>query len=138
MFEWSRPYPVWVYLLLGAACLGLIAAARALAISDRLRSWTLFVPRLIVLALLLALLLNPVRVQEHRLPSQPPQVHYLVDASRSMGLEVPLSRKARVEQAIGEADRRLHQGKRPRVQMFRFGVDLAALSELGQYRAVED
>jgi uncharacterized membrane protein len=138
MFEWLHPYPAWVYVLLGAACVGLIIAARALAISDRLRRWKLFVPRLIVLGLLLAVLLNPVRVQEHRLPSQPPQVHYLIDASRSMGLEAPQSRAVRVQQAIGETDRRLHSGKRPRLQMFRFGTELAALADLSQYRPVED
>ncbi|RPI89980.1 MAG: hypothetical protein EHM42_02115, partial [Planctomycetaceae bacterium] len=138
MFDWSSPYPVWVYLLLGAGCLALVAAARRLAISDRLRRWTLFIPRLIVLGLLLWVLLNPVRRQEHRLPAQPPHVHYLVDASRSMSLETPTSRAARVQQAIGEIDRRLPSDKRPRIQMFRFGADLAALPDLGQFSATDD
>lgn len=137
MFEWARPYPIWAYLLLAVGCLGLIAAARALAISDRLRSWTLFVPRLLVLALLIWVLLDPVRRQEHRLPSQPPQVDYLIDASRSMGLETPLSRATRVQQAIRETERWL-TGKRPRLQMFRFGSNFAALPDLAQFSATED
>ncbi|HET6882033.1 MAG TPA: glutamine amidotransferase [Pirellulales bacterium] len=138
MFEWSRPYPVWAYFLLAVALLGLIAAARRLAISDRLRSWTLFVPRLVVLALLLWVLLNPVRRQEHRLPSLPPQVHYLLDASRSMGLETPLSRATRVQQAIRETERKLPSSKHPRLQMYRFGSNFAVLADLTQFSATED
>ena len=138
MFEWSRPYPIWVYLLLGVGCLGLIAAARALAISDRLHRWTLFVPRLIVLALLLWVLLNPVRRQEHRLPAQPPQVDYLLDASRSMSLETPLSRATRVKQAIVETERKLPADKHPQLQMFRFGSSLAALADLAQFSTTDD
>jgi uncharacterized membrane protein len=138
MLDWSRPFPVWIYVLLALGCLALVIAARALAISERLRSWTLFVPRLMVLGLLLAVLLNPVRRQEHRLPAQPPQVFYLLDASRSMSLEAPRSRSMRVQQIIGEADRRLPPDKRPRLQMFRFGAELATLPDLGQYNTADD
>lgn len=139
MFDWSSPYPAWIYLALGIGCFGLIVLARRLAISDRLRRWTLFIPRLIVLGILLSILLNPVRRQEHRLPAQPAQVQYLLDGSRSMGLEAPASRATRVQQVIGEADRRLTTAAtRPRIQMFRFGDALATLPDLGQLSATDD
>src|ERR1700737_2244072 len=71
MFEFSTPYPGWLYGALAAGMVALIAVARSTAISDRLRNWLLFVPRLGVFSLLLAVLLNPVWRQELRLPAQP-------------------------------------------------------------------
>src|SRR5438045_4169889 len=100
MLEWSSPYPGWVYLILGAGFVVLIAIARRTAISDRLRRWWLFLPRLMVLSLLLLVLLNPVERRELRLPDQPAQVPFLIDASRSMALEQPQSRSLQVQQAI--------------------------------------
>ena len=48
MFEWSRPYSGWLYVALAVGIAVLIVVARKTAISARLRSWLLFVPRLIV------------------------------------------------------------------------------------------
>ena len=139
MLDWSSPYPVWIYLALAVGCLALILLARHWAISQPLRRWALFLPRLVVLGLLLAILLNPVRRQEHRLPAQPPQVLYLLDSSRSMGLEEPSSRANRVRQVIEETDRLLTTAApRPRISMFRFGTTLASLPDLSQFRPTED
>ena len=139
MFDWSSPHPAWIVFALGASGLGLIVLARRLAISHPLRRWTLFIPRVLVLGMLLWILLNPVRRQEHRLPAQPAQVQYLLDSSRSMALESPASRASRVQQAIGETDRLLRTASDPpRLQMFRFGTSLAPLPDLGQLQPTDD
>src|SRR5262245_25159713 len=133
MFEWSSPYSGGVYVALAAGLVALIAIARRTALSDRLRSWWLFIPRLCVLVLLLAVLLNPVRRREHRAPDHPAQVEFLVDASRSMALEQPHSRAVVVQQAIQSVEAQLPaEGKRPKVQLFRFGQQLASAADLTQ------
>lgn len=139
MREWSSPYPGWVYLIVAAGIVVLIVVARRTAISDRLRQWWLFLPRSIVLALLLGVLLNPVQRRDHRLPDQPAQVQFLVDASRSMALEQPQSRSLQVQQAIQMVDLQLQQQpNRPRVQLFRFGKDLASAADLSQLQPVDN
>ena len=74
------------------ALLLVLLAARLLARSPTARSWSLLLVRGSVLAVLLGLLLNPVRVTQNRLPPQAPEVVYLVDCSRSMALDKPSSR----------------------------------------------
>ena len=90
MPEWSSPYSAWLYVALAAGVATLIFVARRTAISDRLRSWLLFVPRLAVFTLLIVILLNPVLKHELRLPAQPAQVHFLMDVSRSMAFDQPV------------------------------------------------
>lgn len=138
MFEWSRPYSAWLYLALIVAMIVLVIVARRTAISDRLRSWLLFVPRAAVLALLLFVLLNPVRRTEHRLPAKPAQVQFLVDASRSMALEQPVSRAASVQRTIQEVHALLRQPDHAQVQLFRFGERLASAADLAQLRPADD
>lgn len=131
MFEWAHPYAGWIYVSAAVALLLLVALARRLAISDRLRSWLLFIPRLAVFALLLVVLLNPVRKTELRLPDQPAQVYCLVDGSRSMALEQPESRALAVQRVLQS----LNQGsspKSPRLQLFRFGEQLSSVSDISQ------
>lgn len=138
MFEWSRPYSPWLYLALVGAMTLLVVVARRTAISDRLRSWLLFVPRAAVLALLVFVLLNPVRRTEHRLPPQPAQVQFLVDASRSMALEQPVSRASQVQRTIQEVHSQLRQPDHAQVQLFRFGDRLASAADLAQLRPADD
>lgn len=138
MLEWSHPYAGWLYVALAAGFVALVVVARLTAISDRLRRWLLFVPRLAVLALLMGVLLNPVRRQELRLPAQPPQVHFLVDGSRSMGLEQPATRAQLVQRMIQETDARLGTGDRPKVQLYRFGERLASAADLAQLAPHDD
>ncbi len=139
MNEWSSPYPAWLYITIAGGLIVLLLIARRNAISDRLQSWTLFAPRLVVLALLLGILLNPVHRREHRLPDQPPQVHFLVDASRSMSLEEPLSRSMQVQQLIQGVDSKLRmQATRPRVQLFRFGQQLSSAADFSQLQPIDN
>jgi uncharacterized membrane protein len=66
-------------------------------------------------------------------------VHYLVDSSRSMALESPLSRAQQAQQVIAETDRTLATiPSRPRIQLFRFGTELASLPDLAQLRPIDD
>lgn len=139
MREWSSPYSEWVYLVLAFGIVVLIGVARQTAISSRLKQWWLFLPRAIVLSLLLGVLLNPVERREHRLPDQPAQVQFLVDSSRSMALEQPLSRSMQVQQAIQVVDAQLQQqADRPRVQLFRFGYQLSSAADLSQVQPVDN
>lgn len=139
MHEWSSPYPGWVYLVLAVGIVVLIGVARHTAISSRLKQWWLFLPRVIVLSLLLWVLLNPVERREHRLPDQPAQVQFLVDSSRSMALEQPISRSLQVQQAIQVVDAQLQQqADRPRVQLFRFGHQLSSAADLSHMQPVDN
>jgi uncharacterized membrane protein len=138
MTEWSRPYSLGLYVAAVAAVLVLIIIARRTAISDRLRSWSLFLPRLGVFALLLMIMLNPVKRTEHRLPPKPATVQFLVDGSRSMALEQPISRAAAAQQVIQEVNARLTQPDRPQVQLFRFGQQLASAADLSQLSPRDD
>jgi uncharacterized membrane protein len=138
MFEWSRPYAPWLYVVVVAAVIGLVIVARRTAISDRLRSWLLFIPRLAVFALLLFVLLNPVRRTEHQLPAEPAQVQFLVDASRSMALEQPVSRASLVERTITEVHSRLKSSDHVQLQLYRFGERLSSAADPAQLRPADD
>jgi uncharacterized membrane protein len=139
MREWASPYSFWIYLLLAGGIAVLLAIAYRTATSDRLRTWWLFVPRLLVLGLLLAILLNPVHRSEQRLPEQPGQVHFLVDASRSMALEQPQSRMLQAQQSIATAYQSLSAiDNPPRVQMYRFGNQLSSVSNPGELKPTDN
>ena len=139
MLEWSGAYSGWLYVAVAAGMVALIFVARWTAISDRLRRWSLFAPRLLVMLILLMVLLNPVRRREQRLSDQPPQVIFLVDSSRSMALEQPLSRALAVQQTIQEVDSQLQRHTdRPRVQLFRFGQQLSSAADFSQLSPNED
>lgn len=138
MAEWSSPYAGWLYVAAAVGIVVLVVVARRMAISDRLRSWLLFVPRMLVLALLVVILLNPVWKRELQLPAQPPQVDFLVDVSRSMAFDQPISRTNHVQAVIQGIDDRLKDPARPRVQLYRFGERLSSASDLAALRPGED
>jgi hypothetical protein len=104
-----------------------------------LRRWLLFVPRVGVFAILLLVLLNPVQRHEQGLPDQPALVHFLIDGSRSMALDRPVSRNAQVEQALNQLSRNLASNPTaPRTQWYRFGQSLAAATDASQLRPYDD
>jgi uncharacterized membrane protein len=138
MPEWSSPYSAWLYVALAAGVATLIFVARRTAISDRLRSWLLFVPRLAVFTLLIVILLNPVLKHELRLPAQPAQVHFLMDVSRSMAFDQPVSRMAHIQTALSGMNNWLTGPDRPRVQLYRFGDQLSSASDLAALRPRDD
>ena len=138
MPEWSSPYPGWLYFVLAAGMAALVVVARWTAVSDRLRSWLLFVPRIAVFSLLWTILLNPVWHSQRQLPAQPPQVDFLIDVSRSMALDQPTSRSMLVQGVIQETDRRLQGGDRPRIQYYRFGRQLSSAADTSQLNPTDD
>ena len=93
--EWSQPYPALIYAVVVVVLLLSLWGARKVAVSQRLRSWLLFVPRTMVLGGLLIILFNPVRLQEDQLPPHRARFTYLVDCSRSMALDGPSTRLER-------------------------------------------
>ena len=135
MMQWSLPYSWMVYAALAAGLCALLWAARRWAISPKLQSWLLLAPRAVVLAVLLLVLLGPIRRSEEQLPPRQPSVAYLIDCSESMALDRPESRLDRVRRTIAEADRLLPAGDRPRVQWFRFGEGLSAAAGMSQLDA---
>lgn len=139
MIEWARPYSAWLYLLVGAGMIVLVFVARRMAISPQLRRWLLFLPRCGVFAAVLLVLLNPVRRNEQGLPDQPALVHYLIDGSRSMALDRPMTRSATVQQVLEQSEIQLNRSAtRPRVQWYRFGRHLAAATDASQLQPRDD
>jgi uncharacterized membrane protein len=137
-YEWSPPYLTVVYVGVGAVLLILLVLARRFAKSQTARSWPLLLVRVSVLAILVLLLLNPVRVREDRLPPRLPAVAYLVDCSRSMALDAPVSRIEQVKGALTQSKKLLPQTSQPRVGLYRFGQELLAVTDLQQLTPEDD
>jgi uncharacterized membrane protein len=135
--DWSPPYGVWIYVALAPGLAVLLLLARRLARSQAARSRLLLLLRAGVLALLVLVLLNLVRVSETRLPPRPQEVVYLVDCSRSMALDRPLSRMQQVQQAIRQGQARLPADP-PRFSTYRFGAELAAADNPRTLEPTED
>jgi uncharacterized membrane protein len=87
----------------------------------------LWVLRGLILALLVAILANPVRVD--RLPGRVERsnVVYLLDTSASMALGESASRFAQAVQMVREVDRLVPAEKQPTLSVYRFGQRLAAI-----------
>lgn len=126
--QWAPPFPAWSAAALAAGVLALYLLLRW--VSGRpvapARRVGLLAVRLLTLAALAVVLLNPVRVDETPGPVERPKVVYLVDASQSMALGKGASRWDRVVETVHEAGR----GRDPRagaqLSVFRFGSRLAA------------
>ena len=122
--QWLPPYSVAVYLGLLAGCLLVLWLARRWATSPLARSPVLLVLRAIVLSLLILMLLNPVHRSEIRSPPRPGEIVFLVDCSKSMGLNRPGNRLGAGEGGAAAVQRRRGSSVRPSV--FRFGRQLSA------------
>ncbi|HEV3338758.1 MAG TPA: hypothetical protein VG125_00330 [Pirellulales bacterium] len=121
----------------GAALSVIAAAALAVVLLRKLlgpanavsRRWSLWVLRGAILAIVAAVLLNPVRVDELPGPVERPEMFYLLDTSASMQMGSPKSRWDESLETISEA----HQlaASSPAVaKPFRFGQRLAAIERL--------
>jgi len=137
MFQWMPKYDAWVYLTLIAACAALLWLARRLARSPVARNWWLVVLRAALLGLLLLVLLNPSMVTETRAPPQPSDLVFLVDCSRSMGLDRPVSRLERVKRAISSGARQA-AADQVQIRHFRFGDQMRVAATLDDFRAEDD
>jgi hypothetical protein len=86
----------------------------------------LYILRGLILLVLAALLLNPVRVQELPGSVDPPDVYCLLDSSHSMAMGTPATRWDESLRTIREADA-LGTRSHARLHLFRFGQKLAAI-----------
>ncbi len=136
-YEWSPPYNFWTYLGLGLALLALLLLARWSARTPAARSWTLLLLRGSVLALLIGILLNLTHVTEARLPALAPEVVYLVDCSRSMALDRPISRLQQVKQVI-EQGHHARTADAVRLSIYHFGDRLTAVKGMDDLRPTDD
>jgi uncharacterized membrane protein len=111
--------PAWAVLpwLAGAVALLVVAQRHMGAALTRSRHWALWACRAGALAVLAAVVLNPVHVSVTPAPAHRPEVHILLDASQSMKLGAPESRwqeatgllRAALEKQDGHADVRVHR-----------------------------
>jgi uncharacterized membrane protein len=136
--EWSHSDSAGTYIALGLGLAGLLLLARRFAAAPSARGLVLTLLRGSALAILVVILLNPVRVSESRRPGRKPGAVLLVDNSRSMGLERPTRRIDEANRLIAEAEARLTPDRRPRIEKYRFGRELSALEESEAPRAEED
>ncbi|HUY91548.1 MAG TPA: hypothetical protein VMV10_22600 [Pirellulales bacterium] len=95
------------------------------------RRWSLWLLRGAILAVLAAVLFNPVRVDESPGPVERPEMFYLIDASASMQMGSPVSRWDESLDLIANA-RRLAPESPVLPKPFRFGQQLAAIEHLPQ------
>ena len=94
----------------------------------------IIVLRSAAIGLVVLILLNPVRVEKVEYAGPPRSAIFLVDESRSMSLEAPLSRTQAVEQMIRRVDSLMRADRRPLIQTYGFGRELRAISEPAKAR----
>jgi uncharacterized membrane protein len=133
--QWLPPYSIAVYLGLLVGCLLVLWLARRWATSPLARSPLLLLLRVIVLSLLILILLNPVHRSEIRTPPRQAEIAFLVDCSKSMGLNRPGNRLEQVKQALRQCDAS-KCSVRPSV--FSFGRQLSAAASVEELRADDD
>jgi hypothetical protein len=124
-YDWSPPYAAEVYLGLGVGLLLGLLLARRLSRAAAARRWTLTLLRALVLAGLVFILLNLVRVRETRFPSRQPEIVCLIDCSQSMALDRPASRLDQVKHVLRQAEQGA-SASGPRLSLYRFGSRLLA------------
>ncbi len=136
--EWSRPHAIEFAAAVGLGLLGLLMLARRTARSPNARSLLLMALRASALGILVLILLDPIRTVETTIPGERPTAVFLIDGSRSMGLERPTTRLDRVTREITRAESSLDSTRMPKIDRYRFGQRLAALSTGEPIRAIDD
>ncbi len=136
--HWQPLYSTPTYSILIAGIVGLLIAARFVAVSEKSKRWLLLAIRGGVLMSLGTLLLNPISRRETILPPQPPLVALLVDCSQSMALGINQSRLDEVKGTIDRVSRRVQSTRPLNLPLYRFGSHLAKVPNLTALRANED
>jgi uncharacterized membrane protein len=135
--EWASPYSAWLYVGLGLVLVALLLLVRRAGRVPAARRWPLFLLRACVLGLLLVILLNPTRVTEAHLPARMPEIVYLVDCSRSMALDRPVSRLDQVKQVIRQGQPP-QSADGPPIRYYHFGDRLLAKSGIDDLHPTAD
>ena len=133
--SWSHPHDGWFYLAVAVGLAGLLFMASRLAPVRGARGKGLLALRASALGLLVVILLNPTRVQRTRHSGPLPAVLFLIDESRSMSLETPVSRIQAVSRLISGAEALVPVDRRPPIQSYGFGRDLFVLSNAEKVEA---
>jgi len=124
---WSHPYDGRFYLVLALGLVGLLVVAFRFGSATGARSKLLLALRVAAIGVLFLILLNPTRVREDKHTGPVPAAVFLLDESRSMGLEAPLSRARLVDELIAKAVRSMPPDRRPPILRFGFGRELSAI-----------
>ncbi len=138
MMQWAAPYSSGVYLLAIVAVAVALYLARRSAISRSLRSLWLFLPRAAVLVIVLLILLNPVRESARQLPPRRPQINCLIDSSRSMALDRPVTRLQEIKNIVYDAQAQLDARDAAQLRLFHFGSRFSSVPSLSDLRAIDD
>ena len=125
---WSHPHDGRFYLVLALGLAGFLVVAWRLAAVPGARQSAAGSPAL-ALGVLVLILLNPVRINTTQYRGPEPAAIFLIDESRSMSLEKPVSRAQAVDRLIRGAEASIPAQSRPAIQTFGFGRDLVARSE---------
>ena len=136
--EWSPSHSASYYVILAALVAVSLLLARRFAKVPAGRSLLLFGLRAAVLTVIFLILLEPVRVTIFRGPEQPPSAVYLVDCSRSMALEQPISRLDQARRTIAAAEAQLGAGIQPKIELYGFGDDVQAYEQASRMKAAAD
>ena len=136
--EFSRSDPIGFALLVGTGLAVLLLLSRRSSRLPGARDGTLLALRAAALAVLVFILLDPVRLSETRQPGRKPEAIFLIDSSRSMGLEEPVSRLDQTLALIVDAESQVPEDRRSEITRYRFGRGLAALPRSERPRAVDD
>jgi uncharacterized membrane protein len=115
--------------LLATVLVGLLLLAFRFASAPGARSRVLLALRAATLSVILLILFNPIRVQTEKRPGPEPTAVFLLDQSRSMSLETPISRSQAVDQFISRADGQLSPDRKPAIEKYGFGRELSAIAE---------
>ena len=124
---WTTTHCIGFALALALA--GALLLARWLVIAPSARRGVLLALRGVARVLLVLILLDPVHVTETHQPGPEPVAVVLMDGSRSMALEAPFSRAQAVGEFWSQALAQIPPERRPRLDRYRFGGELAALSD---------
>lgn len=132
MLSWPKflppvPFETVAWLAAGAVAALLVLRLLAGPPAAISRRAGLYVLRALVVLTLLALLLNPVKVQELPGSIDPPDVFYLLDASHSMSMGTGSTRWDDAAGMIRDAQKLAGDRSRARLNLFRFGQKLAAI-----------
>jgi uncharacterized membrane protein len=126
---WSNAHEGRFYVVLAIGLVGLLFLAFRFASAPTARSKSLVTLRAAALSVLVLILLNPVRVEQVKRAGPAPTAVFLIDGSRSMSLEAPVSRARAVDDLIRRSDALLSADRKPRIEKYAFGRDILALSE---------
>jgi hypothetical protein len=130
---WSHPYDTRFCLTFAAGLLALVFLAFRLGSRHSARSKSIIALRAAELAVLILIVLNPIKIERVERPGPLPSAIFLIDESRSMSLEAPNSRSEAVETMIRRGESMVPAERHPAIQKYGFGRDLYALS--GERRA---